>query len=140
MGPTLPLSGTAALAATVIALGAAGCGGGGDSNGTPAGPTTAAQGNGRASTVDLKATDFEFTPSDPTVKAGQVTFDVTNDGQTLHNVEVEGPNGEAELSSDLSPGQSGVLTVDLSEPGEYEFYCPVGNHREEGMEGTITVR
>ena len=43
-------------------------------------------------------------------------------------------------ASDLSPGQSGVLTVDLSKPGTYEFYCPVGNHREQGMEGTITVQ
>jgi uncharacterized cupredoxin-like copper-binding protein len=128
-----------ALAATAIVLGAAGCGGGDDSNGTPASPTTAAPGSGIASSVDMKATDFRFAPSDPTVKAGQVTFDVTNDGQTLHNLAVEGPNGEQELSSDLSPGQSGVLAVDLSKPGKYEFYCPVGNHKELGMEGTITV-
>jgi plastocyanin len=24
-------------------------------------------------------------------------------------------------------------------PGKYEFYCPVGNHKEMGMEGEITV-
>ena len=35
-------------------------------------------------------------------------------------------------------GESGTLTVDL-EPGEYEFYCPIDGHREQGMEGKIVV-
>jgi uncharacterized cupredoxin-like copper-binding protein len=30
--------------------------------------------------------------------------------------------------------------VDLNEPGTYEMYCPVSNHREMGMEGEITVK
>jgi uncharacterized cupredoxin-like copper-binding protein len=25
-------------------------------------------------------------------------------------------------------------------PGKYEFYCPVANHKEMGMEGEITVK
>ena len=36
-------------------------------------------------------------PDDPAVKPGEVTFDVTNDGETVHNLEVEGPGEEAEL-------------------------------------------
>ena len=62
-----------------------------------------------------------------------------NDGATVHDLEVEGPGTETKLASELDPGQSGTLTVDLSEPGSYEWYCPVGNHREKGMEGEITV-
>ena len=27
----------------------------------------------------------------------------------------------------------------ISKPGEYEFYCPIDGHREQGMEGTIVV-
>jgi uncharacterized cupredoxin-like copper-binding protein len=88
----------------------------------------------------VSETEYKLNPSDPAVKAGQVTFNVTNDGQVVHNLEVEGPNGEQELGSDLSPGQSGTLSVDLSKPGKYEFYCPVDNHKQMGMEGEITVK
>ena len=31
------------------------------------------------------------------------------------------------------------VTADLK-AGTYTFYCPVGNHRAEGMEGTLTVK
>jgi uncharacterized cupredoxin-like copper-binding protein len=131
-----------AAVALVTAAGAValtGCGGG-NSDTTASSNTTAAQGVGGGSTVDVSETDFKLNPSDPTVKAGQVAFDVSNDGQTVHNLEVEGPNGDQALGSDLSPGQSGVLTVDLSKPGKYQFYCPVDSHKQMGMEGEITVR
>ena len=130
-----------AALATVFGLALAGCGGD-DSSGTTAASstTTAAQAGGGGSSVDVSETDYKLNPSDPTVKAGQVTFNVTNDGQVVHNLEVEGPNGEQELNSDLSPGQSGTLSVDLSKPGKYEFYCPVDDHKQMGMEGEITVK
>ena len=44
-----------------------------------------------------------------------------------------------ELEGDVSPGQTGNLTVDLK-PGKYEFYCPIDNHKQMGMEGEITVK
>ena len=37
------------------------------------------------------------------------------------------------------PGQSGTLKANLA-PGKYEFYCPIGNHKEMGMKGEITVQ
>ena len=67
--------------------------------------------------VTLSETDYQLDPSDPTVQPGTVSFKVTNDGSVDHNLEVEGPQGEQELEQDLAPGQSGTLTVDLSQPG-----------------------
>jgi uncharacterized cupredoxin-like copper-binding protein len=115
----------------------AGCGGDESNGTTPAGGATA-QGAG-AQTVNVSETDFKLDPSDPTVQAGPVSFRVTNDGEVDHNLEVEGPEGEQELEQDIAPGESATLTVDLSQPGTYEFYCPIGGHRDAGMEGEITV-
>jgi len=126
-----------AACAAVTALAIAGCGG--DDNETTA--TTAASGTPSAGgqTVNVSETEYQLDPSDPSVKAGTVSFKATNDGSIDHSLEVEGPNGEQELEPDLAPGQSGTLTVDLSQPGKYEFYCPIDSHRERGMEGEITV-
>ncbi len=133
----MPLAGAVAL----LGLGAVGCGGGGGSStAATAGATSTQAADGARSTIHVSETDYKLDPSDPTIKPGQVTFDVRNDGQVVHSLEVEGPNGEQSLPSDLSPGQSGILSVDLSKPGRYEFYCPVANHKQMGMKGTITVR
>jgi uncharacterized cupredoxin-like copper-binding protein len=137
----------AALLATgaLVAIPLAGCGGGDDGSdstesesGSTASSTAAATGPG--GTVDLSATDFKFTPSDPTVKSGAVSFVLKNDGQAPHSLEIEDVNGEdKELEGDVAPGQSGTLKVDL-QPGTYEFYCPVDGHRDQGMTGEITVQ
>jgi plastocyanin len=95
-------------------------------------------GGGGGETLDVSLVDFAIDPPDPTVKAGTVTFAVSNDGNALHNLEIEGNGVEEELPADLSGGQSGELTVDL-QPGTYEWYCPVGNHAAMGMEGELTV-
>ncbi|MGH2966812.1 MAG: cupredoxin domain-containing protein [Solirubrobacterales bacterium] len=142
MRPRLCLVATAVAAGAAMAAFAAGCGGSSDSSSSTAASSssTAAQAGGAASNVDISETDFKLNASDPKVKSGQVTFNVSNDGQTVHSLEVEGPNGDQELQSDLSPGQKGVLSMDLSKPGKYEFYCPVANHKQLGMKGEITVQ
>jgi uncharacterized cupredoxin-like copper-binding protein len=137
-----------ALVVIAIPLTFAACGGddetstsaaSGDETSTEASTTTvssAAAGGG--GTVKIGETEFKLNPSDPTTKAGQVTFDVSNDGSTTHNLEVEG-NGVEEETEDLQPGQSGKLIVDLK-PGSYEIYCAIDDHKDLGMEGTLTVQ
>jgi plastocyanin len=73
-----------------------------------------------------------------TLPPGETTFVVTNTGEHEHNFEIEGQGIEEELESNLQPGESGELTVDLR-PGTYTVYCPVGDHREEGMVTTLRV-
>jgi uncharacterized cupredoxin-like copper-binding protein len=128
-----------------IAVPVVGCGGSSDDNSTsnaatPPASTTSGGGGGAGGSVDLTATDFKFDPSDPSVKSGEVTFNLKNDGQTTHSLEIEDVNGQdVELEGDVSPGQSGTLKANLA-PGTYEFYCPVENHKEMGMTGEITVK
>jgi uncharacterized cupredoxin-like copper-binding protein len=126
-----------------VAVPMAGCGGSSDDNSTSNAatpPATTGGAGGAGSTVDLTATDFKFDPSDPSVKSGNVTFNLKNDGQTTHSLEIEDVNGEdQELEGDVSPGSSGTLAVNLK-PGTYEFYCPVDSHKQMGMTGEITVK
>lgn len=142
----------AALAAALVFL--AGCGGndGPEAAATPTAtetptaaateaatetPTEAASG---ASTLKIEADPggaIKFTKNNLTAKAGEVTIDFSNPSQVPHGVVVEGVDGgttETVTGADAKP-----ITVDLK-PGTYTFYCPVGDHREEGMEGKLVVR
>ncbi|HXV95552.1 MAG TPA: cupredoxin domain-containing protein [Gaiellaceae bacterium] len=105
------------------------CGGEGDANeaDAPAGGD-----------VEIVLADFTVDPSSLELDPGSYVVRVVNEGGRTHALEVDGPTGEVE-TGDLAPGESADLSVDLSEPGEYEVYCPVDGHREQGMEGTITV-
>ncbi len=118
------------------ALALAGCGG--DEEEAPEG-TPAASGGGGTETLTLTADPggaISWDPGELSAAAGSVSIELVNDSSTPHAVEVEG-NGVEEESETVT-GASTTLTVDL-EPGEYTFYCPVGNHRGQGMEGTLTV-
>jgi uncharacterized cupredoxin-like copper-binding protein len=117
----------------LVVLAAAGCG---SSDNATTG-AAAGTGGGGGQRIDVSASDFHFDPPDITADAGEVTFVLTNDGQTGHALEIEGQGVEEETDT-IEPGQTAELTVDLKD-GTYEFYCPVDGHKEQGMEGTVTV-
>ena len=97
----------------------------------------AAGGGGEALTLTADpGGDIAWDPGDLSAPAGSVTIKLVNESSVPHAVEVEG-NGVEEESETITAGET-ELTVDL-EAGEYVFYCPVGEHRQNGMEGTLTV-
>ena len=88
-------------------------------------------------TVDVSLVDFRLEPDSVHVdQAGTYTFRVTNDGQT-HALEIEGSDLEEETET-LDPVESDTITVELAE-GDYELYCPVDGHKDQGMEGELVV-
>jgi plastocyanin len=95
-----------------------------------------AAGAGEAQTVEVSLTEFQI-DMPTSIAAGPVTFDVSNDGAEIHGFEVEG-NGIEEEIEELAAGEAGTLEVDL-EPGTYEVYCPVDDHRGMGMELELEV-
>jgi uncharacterized cupredoxin-like copper-binding protein len=135
-----------ALCVIAIPFVLAACGDDDDTTSAAAPETTAAESTtaesttapGGGETVDIAETEYKLDPSDATVKAGSVTFSVSNDGSTVHNLEIEG-NGVEEGTEDLQPGSSGELTVDLK-PGTYEMYCSIDGHEDLGMTGEVTVQ
>jgi plastocyanin len=128
------------LAAGVLL--AAGCGddddggGGGGAASTPeATEDSSGGGEGLTLTADPGGA-ISWEPGELSAPAGSVTIKLVNESDTPHAVEVEG-NGVEEESETVTGGET-ELTVDL-EAGEYTYYCPVGQHRQQGMEGTLTV-
>jgi uncharacterized cupredoxin-like copper-binding protein len=119
-----------AAALVAIAFLAAACGGDGDENAeSQAAPRQ---------TVTISETDFALDPASVSVdSAGTYAFEVVNDGQVAHALEVEGEGIEEETET-LEPGERATLTVEL-EAGSYELYCPVGDHADRGMKGELKV-
>lgn len=143
---SLPLLTT--LAACLLL--AAGCGddsndeGGGDSSsggGTAYGGKKKESGGGSAS-KQLKLTAdpggaLKFDKTTLETKPGKVTLVLDNPSSVPHAIEVEG-EGLEEEGKTVGKGGVSKVTVDLK-AGEYEYYCPVGNHKDAGMEGSLTV-
>ena len=125
------------LALVLVALSAlltAACGGE-DGNG---GQTAVDDGgDAAAQTVPVAATEFAFEPSDLTADPGEITFELMNEGGAPHALAIEG-NGVDESSDTIEGGDSTSFTIELEE-GQYEIYCPVGDHADRGMVGTLTV-
>jgi plastocyanin len=138
----------------VAALTLAACGGGDDESSSSGSEATATEtatptetatedsggtSSGGGETLDLAAPAdgaLKFDKTTLDAKAGKVTINFDNPSSVPHAVEIEG-NGVEEETKTVTKDKASV-TVDLK-AGEYEFYCPVGNHRAEGMEGKLTV-
>ncbi|HEX2412590.1 MAG TPA: cupredoxin domain-containing protein [Solirubrobacteraceae bacterium] len=122
---------------------AAGCGGdddddGGGSGAAPAATEESSGGGGGGEALTLTADPggaISWDKSELTAKAGTVTITLVNDSDVPHAVEIEG-NGVEEESETVTGGEAEV-SADLK-AGEYEYYCPVGSHRQT-MTGTLTV-
>jgi plastocyanin len=104
--------------------------------------SSSSSGGGSASALDIKAEEpgdeeFGFDPKSLDAKAGKVTLKLTlpKGLKAPHGIAVD---GQGQPGPVVKAGETSEVTVDLK-PGKYTYYCPVGDHREEGMEGTLTV-
>jgi plastocyanin len=106
----------------------------------PAGTPVASTGGGTLeASGQVPVSLSEFRIDMPTeIAAGTVTFAITNDGTVKHGFEIEGQGIDEQLQPRLQPGETGMLTVDLT-PGTYDVYCPVDAHADQGMRTEITV-
>jgi uncharacterized cupredoxin-like copper-binding protein len=94
--------------------------------------------------VRVGLADFTISPNPITVRAGEkVIFTGNNMGQRNHDLHIEGPGVAFEIvpGSDMHipPGQTAMGEMTFNTPGTYQMWCPVGNHREMGMEGSFVV-
>jgi uncharacterized cupredoxin-like copper-binding protein len=125
----------AIAAAAVLLLASCGGGGGGSSQPykQPAGPAT--------ENLNIQASNFQFTPDKLDATTGIAEIKLTGEGG-IHSLVFDGSEGNKVpgfLLEVSGSGDSQSLKVDLK-PGKYVFYCNVDSHRQQGMQGTITVK
>ena len=91
--------------------------------------------------VEITAADFRFTPSQLFAKPGERLIVVLrNAGTNPHSIVFEFPEGRQGLERPLNPGERAQLSITMPwNPGNFVYYCPVGDHRERGMRGVVTV-
>lgn len=87
--------------------------------------------------VEITLKDFELVPAALTVQAGEVAFTLVNGGRYTHDFRIEG-QGVDSKSPRVAAGRTLAWAVTLA-PGEYRISCPISNHADRGMVGTLTV-
>lgn len=90
--------------------------------------------------VNMSATEYRFSQSVINAKAGQrISVTLQNAGEMVHDFVVETGDGKYSTKK-LEPGMSETIEFVVEKPGEYDFYCSIVGHREQGMEGKLVVR
>jgi plastocyanin len=93
-----------------------------------------------ANRVAVKAVEYYFLLSRPTVRAGEVTVELNNQGQDPHNLNIRrnGDEGEPLQIPETASLQRNVAKLDLP-PGTYKLWCSLPEHEELGMHTTLVV-
>lgn len=147
---------TALVVPAILAvLTAAACGGGDEAPGgqatpgtttggtttstsAPGSPTSATSTPGAGTRITVTETEYSIQLPSTTLKPGTYTFAVDNAGGDPHDLVIKGPGVDEARTPVLQGGSKGEVSVTL-QPGSYEVWCSVGNHRERGMETMLTV-
>jgi uncharacterized cupredoxin-like copper-binding protein len=81
--------------------------------------------------------DFRLEPDEVSVRAGTITFVLSNEGRYTHDFRVKGL-GTDEKAPKVGRGRNLEWRITL-DPGTYSISCPISNHADRGMVGTLTV-
>lgn len=71
------------------------------------------------------------------VPSGKTTFEVINDGTSVHGFQIEGPAGDKQVPT-VEPGKRASLQMIL-DPGTYRIVSPVDAGKTQGMEKALNV-
>jgi plastocyanin len=130
-------------AVLMTALAVTGCGGGGGEKATPtsspkATSTSSPKESAGVLSLQADASQLKFDKSALSAKPGKVTIVMKNPSPLPHDVAIEG-NGVDVKGKVVNQGGTSTAIASLK-AGTYTFYCSVDNHRQAGMEGTLTVK
>jgi plastocyanin len=95
-------------------------------------------GGGEALAVSAVPDEIAYEESELSAAAGPVTIEFDNPGSIPHDVVIEDADGNEVARTDVISDDTTTADGEL-EAGEYTFYCSVDGHRDQGMEGPLTV-
>ena len=106
----------------------------------PAPPAPEPETEPEANRLAVKAAEFYFVLSRPSVKPGAVTIELNNQGEDPHNLNLllEGGAGEPLQIPETDSGERSVESFDLP-AGKYKLWCSLPEHEEKGMAATLQV-
>ncbi len=84
----------------------------------------------------LEAGSFYYEPNVIRVKKGDMVRVTINSVDMMHDFKIDELNVASEI---YEAGESGSVEFTADTVGEFEFYCSVGQHRANGMVGTLIV-
>lgn len=86
--------------------------------------------------ISMEGGSFYYAPNEIRAKVGETIRVEMESVDMMHDFVID----ELNVKSEVAPaGETAVVEFTVTEAGEYEFYCSVGKHRENGMVGTLIV-
>jgi len=90
--------------------------------------------------VEIEGGSHYFDPEEVEVEEGETVEFVFVNQEGSHDLVLEDSDGnDVERTEVINGGETDSFTYTFEEDDDYEFYCSVSAHREQGMEGSITV-
>lgn len=105
-------------------------------NNKPEPTETTKSASSASDTIIIEGGMFYFEPNEIRVKKGETVKITFNNKGGLHDFVLEKFNVRTKV---IKAGEAEVIEFTPNELGEFEFYCSVGNHRQQGMVGKLIV-
>lgn len=87
--------------------------------------------------INVAGTEYNFTPKSINLEAGKpVKIVYKNTGTLPHDLVITEFGVRTKV---IGQGKEDAITFTPDKSGNFTFFCSVGNHRQLGMEGKITV-
>ena len=86
--------------------------------------------------IEVEGGSFYYKPNEIRIKAGEKVKITLNSVDMMHDFVIDELNVRTPI---IKSGETTSIEFSVEEPGEYEFYCSVGQHRANGMFGKLIV-
>lgn len=90
--------------------------------------------------VVVEGGSYFYEPENIDVEQGETVRFIFENTGGLHDLVLEDSDGNDVAGTEqINGGESDSFTYTFEDTEDFEFYCSIGSHRAQGMEGTVTV-